>query len=176
MKYPEQYSLGAEPEEIRVGDLVWWNEGVCVGYIEEVMEEREEYERNGLSEPSVTFTNLHPFEANERKHKQHIGFVTSGGSVTTPAHLLEDEGVGLLSDHERAELRWAISEANARAAPEHRDLPYFVSAVMDMDRLEEDWHFCFVDRKRSVLEAVVFPFRPNTRTEREPERRTPDPP
>lgn len=164
MKYPKEYSLCAEPEEIHVGDLIWWNEGVCVGYIQGVMEVREDYERWGLDEPSIALTNLHPFDANEQKHKQNIGFVTNGGTVVNSENQLEDEGIGLLSPHERSELKWAISEAKRRVTPKHRDASYCVSAVMDMYRREEDWHFYFVDHECRVLDTVVIPFRPNTRT------------
>ncbi len=150
-----------------MGDLVWWNEGVCVGFIEEVIEAPEDYERWGLDQPSIALTNLHPFHANEQKHKQHIGFVTSGGTVVNSEDQLEDEGIGLLSPHERAELEWAISEAKQRVAPEHRDAPYCVSAVVDMDRRGEDWHFHFVDHECQVLATVILPFRPNTRTKGE---------
>ncbi len=80
---------------------------------------------------------------------------------------LEDEGIGLLSEHERSELDWAIAEARSGAAIAHRDLPFCVSAVMDMERHEEDWHFHFVDQECQVMDAVVFPFRPNTRTKGE---------
>lgn len=167
MKYPRQYAPGDEPEEVRVGDLIWWNEGVCVGFVEEVMEEQSDYEAWGLDEPSIALTNLHPFAANELKHKQHIGFVTTGGTVVHGLDDLEDEGIGLLSDHERSELEWAISEARSKVAPSHRDLPFCVSALMDMERREEDWHFHFVDSECQIIETVVFPFRPNTRTKGE---------
>jgi hypothetical protein len=167
MKYPKEYSLGDEPQEVRVGDLIWWNEGVCVGFVEEVMEERSDYESWGLDEPSIALTNLHPFAANESKHKQHIGFVTSGGTFVIALEDLEDEGIGLLSDHERSELDWAITEARSKVAPGHREMPICISAVMDMDRREEDWHFHFVDTECKIIETVVFPFRPNTRTQGE---------
>ncbi len=166
MNYPKQPGLGSAPEKIRVGDLVWWNGGVCVGFVEEVMEAREDYERWGLTGPSIALTNLHPFEANERKHKQRIGFPTNGGSVVYSADLLEDEGVGLLSCRERSELEWAIGEAKARAAPEHRERPFCVLAMMGKGTTGEDWHFHFVGPQCGILESVVFPVRPNTRTEK----------
>ena len=168
MKYPQKYSLGAEPENICKGDLVWWNEGVCVGFIVEVMEAPEDYAHWGLDKPGIALTNLHPFQANEQKHKQHIGFVTSGATVVNSVDQLEDEGIGPLSRHERAELRWATSEAKRRVSTKHRDAPYCVSAVMNMDRREEDWHFHFVDLECRILDAVVIPFRPNTRTMGDP--------
>ncbi len=163
MKYPNQYSFGTEREEVRVGDLVWWNEGVCVGFIVEVMEWPEEYARWGLDQPSIALSNLHPFHANRVKHMQHIGGVTTGGTVVNSADQMEEEGVGRLSDHERAELEWAISEAKGRVAPEHRDAPFCVSAIKDMIRDEEDWHVHFVDEECRVVGTVVVPFRPNTR-------------
>lgn len=167
MRYPKRYALGDESEEVRVGDLVWWNEGVCVGFVEEVMEDRSDYESRGLAEPGIALTNLHPFVANEAKHKQHIGFVVNGGTVVHVMSDLEDEGIGLLSGHERSELEWAINEARTKVAPSYRDLPFCVSAVVDVERREEDWHFHFVDRDCQVIESVVLPFRPNTRTKSE---------
>ena len=166
MKYPKKYSNGQEPKTICKGDLVWWNEGVCVGFVEEVLESKEEYELWGLDEPSIAFTNLHPFEMNDVKHQQHIGFVTSGGTVVHPLDRqhLEDEGIGLLSDHELSEFNWATQEAKSRVDPEYRDFPCCVSAHKDMGRGEEDWYFCFVGRECEVLQTVIFPFRPNTRT------------
>lgn len=164
MKYPKEYSLSAEPEDIRVGDLVWWNEGVCVGFIEGVLEAPEDYEPWGLNKPSIALTNLHPFRTNKRKHKQHIGIVTCGGTVVTSVDQLEDEGVGLLSPHEQHELAWAISTARRSVSPEHRDAPCCVSAVMDMDRRDEDWHIQFVGHECITLDSVITPFRANTRT------------
>lgn len=167
MKYAKRYALGDEPEEVRVGDLVWWNEGVCVGFVEEVMEERSDYERWGLDEPSIALTNLHPFAANGAKHKQHIGFVRSGGTVVYSLGDLEDEGIGLLSGHERSELEWVIAQARSRVSLTHRDLPFCVSALMNMERHEEDWHVHFFDKECHTIETVVFPFRPNTRNDGE---------
>ena len=164
MKYRAIDAVGAEPEQIRVGDMIWWNEGVCVGFVEAVMEQREVFESWGLDDPSIAVTNLHPLQANEVKHEQHIGLVTNGGTVVYSADDLEDEGVGLLSEHERSELDWAISEARSKVSPEYSDLPFSVSAVKDMVRCEEDWHIHFVDNECRVKQSVIFPFRPNTRT------------
>jgi hypothetical protein len=166
MKYPELYSNGQEPKKICVGDLVWWDEGVCVGFVEEVMEEQSDYEGWGLDEPSIAFTNLHPFEANNNKHKQHIGGVMSGGTVvhSLDNQELEDEGIGLLTQHERSELTWAITEAKSKIDPKYGNYPYCISALMDMERGEEDWHFHFMGHECEIIQAVVFPFRPNTRT------------
>ena len=160
MRYPEG-------QTVKVGDLIWWNEGICIGFVEEVMESRKDYENWGLDEPSVAFTNLHPFEANLVKHQQHIGGPTTSGTVVDTEAQLENEGIGLLTDHECEELEWAISHAQSLVSEDIRDRPFCVSALMDMDRMEEDWNFDFVDGECGVIESVVFPFRPNTRSEEE---------
>ena len=100
MNYPDGRMMQA-------GDLVWWNEGVCVGYIEEVIGTQDEWALWGLSEPSYAVSNLHPFEACSTKHKQHVGGVVTGGTVVYPETHMEDDGLGLLDDKEREELRWA---------------------------------------------------------------------
>jgi len=154
MRYPKIYSPDPEPEEIRGGDLVWWNEGVCVGFVENLIEDEGDRSDYGLDQPGIAFTNLHPFEANQ---------FTNGGSTVYPEGMLEDEGVGLLSQHERSELNWAIATAREAVAPEHRDLPFCVTAVMNLDCKEEEWVFHFVDRDCKTIASVAFPFRPKTR-------------
>lgn len=163
MNYPERYTLGDKVKTIQEGDLVWWNEGVCVGFVLEVMEEPAAYEAWGLDEPSIAFTNLHPFEANFEKHPQHIGSVVSGGTVVLTPDQLEDDGVGLLSPHERNELDWAIHKARSLIDSSLKELPFCVTAILDMERNEEDWIFHFVDTECTVQKTVCFPFRPNTR-------------
>ena len=158
MRYPEG-------QLIHVGDLVWWNEGVCVGYVESLMLRPEEYGSWGLDEPSIAFTNLHPFEANENKHPQNIGSLIGGATVVDSIANLEDEGVGLLSDHEKSELEWATQEAVSRASDEVRELPYCVCACVDSETGEENWHFHFVDREAKIHDSIVFPFREGTRTD-----------
>jgi hypothetical protein len=163
MKYPDQYATTAKSESIRVGDLVWWNEGVYVGYIVEVLEQNEQYEVWGLDEPGVVLTNLHPFEANKRKRQRCPGFIATGGTVVYPAKSLEDEGVGLLSSHERAEMDWAVATAQSKLARGLSHLDFCVSAVMNAGSDGEDWRIDFVDEDRQVIETFVVPFRPDTR-------------
>jgi hypothetical protein len=163
MKYPDQYATTAKSESIRVGDLVWWNEGVYVGYIVEVLEQNEQYEVWGLDEPGVVLTNLHPFEANKRKRQRCPGFIATGGTVVYPAKSLEDEGVGLLSSHERAEMDWAVATAQSKLARGLSHLDFCVSAVMNAGSHGEDWRIDFVDEDRQVIETFVVPFRPDTR-------------
>ena len=176
MKYPVQYSNGQEPKQIRVGDLVWWNEGVCVGFVQELMEEPSDYERWGLDGPSIAFTNLHPFEANDDKRKQHVDDEITGATVVHPLNNqhLEDEGIGLLTPHEQSELIWAIGEAKSRVDSAYSNNPFCVSALKDMERGEEDRHFHFVDLESQIAQTTVFPFRPNTRTKEGEQGLTPN--
>ena len=138
MRYPRENAIGTEPDVIRIGDLVWWNEGVCVGFIADLWEKEQGNKRWGMDGPGIALTNLHPFAPNEQGHKKHIGFTANGGTVMYPANTLADEGVELLSPHERAELAWAISTAKSNVSRELRHLPFCVSAVMNADRHEED--------------------------------------
>jgi hypothetical protein len=157
MRYPVKYSRNPDPREIHRGDLVWWNEGTCVGFVEDVMEDQAVYEAWGLDEPGVAFTNLHPFEANELKHKQRTGSVTTGATVVYPQRSLEDEAVELLSPDEHYELDSAMASARSAAAPKNRDLAICVSKGRSTDGNGWDWVFDFVDSECVVIESIVLP-------------------
>jgi len=144
MRYPDG-------KIITVGDLVWWNEGVCVGFVEGIMESYKDYSDYGCSSPCLSFTNLHPFSANAQKHKQHVGEVSGGGSVIYPESILKDEGVALLTGHEQSELMWAISHSRTLVDESIKDLPFCITARKDMQRMEEDWNFQYVDQTCNLL-------------------------
>jgi len=137
---------------------------VCVGFVNDIMESYDDYTDYGCSEPCLSFTNLHPFSANKKKDHQHIGTVSGGGSTIYPESMIADEGVGLLTEHEQKELNWAISHSRSLVDSDVKNFPFCVTARMDMQRMEEDWHIQYVDHKCDVIACVVFPFRPDTRT------------
>lgn len=85
MKYPDGTT-------IRVGDLIWWNEGECVGYIQVIAESENEYRRWGLDTPHIFLSNNHPFDPT-----MLIG-------VAYPESSMADDGIGLLTEQERSEL------------------------------------------------------------------------
>lgn len=91
MKYPEG-------QNIKIGDLVWWDEGVCVGHIQVIAESKEDYESWGLSEPHIFVDNDHPFDSSIG-----IGIAHNHGC-------LENEGIGLLGKNEpyKSSLRTAL--------------------------------------------------------------------
>src|SRR4051812_37227185 len=97
---------------IRVGDLIWWDEGCCVGHVQAVAESPEEYAAWGLDSPHVFVSNSHPFDPS----------VTSG--VAYPATLLEDDGIGPLSAEERGEFERVAKMAANQASPSARRWPY----------------------------------------------------
>ena len=156
MRYPNGHS-------INVGDHVWWNEGVCIGYIEHVIETDEQIDSWGLSEPSIGVSNLHPFEIISQKHPQKIGDVSLGGTVVYASSDLADEGVGPLSASEEMEFTWAVSQAICLIPESDRSGPFCVTAQFDAISTMEHWHFHFLDHSGSTLHHVMLPFRPGTR-------------
>jgi len=89
--------------QIHVGDLIWWDEGHCVGYVQAIAESREDYESWGLDSPHIFVCNRHPFDP---------ALATSSG-VAYGASFLEDEGIGPLSAAERLEFERATQLALA---------------------------------------------------------------
>ena len=163
MKYPLLYTPPGHSGDIRIGDLVWWNEGTCIGYVLAIVDQPEQCEAYGLDKPHIDLSNLHPFEANQSKHPLYTGAPWSGGTVIHHEPCFEDEGIGPLSQHEHAELEWAIATARSKVSAAHRDSPFSIQAILDLNRKEEDWVFRFVDDKCNTLETIRFPMRPNTR-------------
>jgi hypothetical protein len=149
---------------ISVGQHIWWNEGVCIGYVEDVIETCEQMESWGLTDPSIAISNIHPFEAVHTKHPQQMQGLLLGDTVVYALSDLADEGVGLLSDAEEAEFTWADAHARTLVQPEHTQRPYCVSAKIGIASRIEHWHFVFLDCVDGMHQHVSFPFRPNTRT------------
>jgi hypothetical protein len=92
MKYPNG-------SMIQFGDLIWWDEGHCVGYVQVIAESNSEYESWGLDAPHIFVSNNHPFDA---------------ALLTGVAHdeaCFKDEGIGPLTADEHVRLRQAIDTA-----------------------------------------------------------------
>jgi hypothetical protein len=80
---------------VRVGDLIWWNEGNCVGFVQVVAE----YKSWGLNSPHMFVSNRHPFDRAMRTGVAH------------DKACFEDEGIGLLNKEERSEFERAVQRA-----------------------------------------------------------------
>lgn len=92
MRYPDGST-------IRTGDLIWWNGGSCVGYVQAVLDREEEFEAWGLAHPHLFLSNNHPYDSGE----------TSG--ISYHQDCLSDEGIGLLTTQESADLAAAVATA-----------------------------------------------------------------
>src|SRR5690606_22416582 len=95
MQYPDGLSIS-------VGDLIWWNERTCVGYVHAVLEANDEYLAWGLDVPGIMLAIGHPFDPDE-------------ATVFYPAWSFEDEAVGLFTADEREELSEAAERAEAKS-------------------------------------------------------------
>ena len=153
MTYPSEYAL-IKGEVIKIGDLIWYNEGVGVGFVYDIITTPEEW---GLedSETGIMIQSLHPLQTKEKEHSPGLYFNSES--------LLEDEGVGRLTGHEINELNHAISIALEEF--NSLDPIYTVSAYKDMTTEEECWHIRFFKENKISIEMKI-PFRPNTRNKK----------
>jgi hypothetical protein len=89
---------------IQVGDLVWWDEGACVGFIQWIWDEARDgdYTWANTAGPPLFIANRHPYTPSHDA-------VSAG--VLHDELCLAGEGVGLLNAAELDELRRAISLA-----------------------------------------------------------------
>jgi hypothetical protein len=104
----------ADGSTVGVGDLVWWNEGDCVGYVQVVAESKNDYESWGLTVPSIFLSNRHPFDR-------------SLGGVAYAQALFEEEGIGPLSTEDLNRLERATSEARRIATVDFDTSTYAVT-------------------------------------------------
>ena len=155
MKYPKKYTPEGCSGEIATGDLVWWNEGVDIGYVLQIVKEGDDlFCEEVFNEPHISFYSLHPYNPDAEWNS----------GIFYPYSVLEDEGVGPLSDHEKNELNWAISQARALSQGAYEGWPCNVRAIKDVNRGESDWLIKFIKSHDEVSEVFKVPFRPNTRT------------
>lgn len=142
---------------IKVGDHIWWNEGTCVGYVEDVIETDHQIDSWGLSEASIAVSNIHPYDVICQKHPQETGAALLGGTVVYSLTDLADEGIGLLSASDEFEFSAALRLAFARLPEPDRGCPYCVTAYFDGASNVEHWHFHFLDQSGRVLHGISIP-------------------
>lgn len=138
MKYPEGQS-------IKIGDLVWWDEGACVGHIQVIAESKEDYESWGLSEPHIFVDNDHPFDSSIG-----IGIAHNHG-------YLEDEGIGLLNIEEVARLESAKDAAMKNAKSDFTKYNYSVLTECVNSKMV-CWIF-ILKSGDSVIEEIRVPWK-----------------
>lgn len=118
MLYPDGSS-------VRPGDLIWWDEGTCVGFVQEVIETEADRCKWGLAQPHIAIGG-HPYNP------------AAPGFVTCPEFLLADEGVSKLTADERAQLNKAIEHAQVQAGAD-LSIVDFVVRTEARDGLRTAW-------------------------------------
>jgi hypothetical protein len=93
MKYPNNST-------VKVGDLIWWDEGHCVGHVQVIAESKEDYESWGFDHPHIFVSNRHPFDP------------TLETGVAHDEACFEDEGIGPLTADEQHEFQRATKHAH----------------------------------------------------------------
>ncbi len=114
---------------MKEGDLIWWNEGGCVGHVQKIIEAPEEWVDWGWKGPAAYFGNLHPYDP------------TTVG-VGYPLECFEDEGITKLSDSGRSAFADALEVALSFAPAEAKGCPYSVGTRGENNRIVE-WIFQF---------------------------------
>lgn len=143
MNYPSEYSFPND-NLIAKDDLIWFNEGVSVGFIYEIVEDPSFW---GVEETGVMIQSLHPLEVKEREDSPGLFFY--------PESSFADEGIGRLTDNEKKEVNRAIEIALDRF---QETSPVFtVSAYKKDNSKNEEWHIAlFENGNESRLEQIDF--------------------
>jgi len=142
MKYPDG-------SIIQVGDLIWWNEGYCVGYVQVIAESKEEYDSWGLDEPHVFVSNVHPFNS------------TIQSGVAEPESSLADEGIGLLTTEERVRLEQAANLAHQLLSADFKYSTYSVFTEV-LDGKLVGWAFIYRQEHETESAKITIPAKPES--------------
>ena len=138
MKYPDGKAL-------QVGDLVWWNEGACVGFVQWIWDPSRDggFSWAKTNGPPVFILNRHPYEASD-----------GPDGVMHDECSLGDEGVGLLSEKDLDELQSATELARSRSRVGFGGRHYAVQARSEDCQMIE-WHFLIFEGDTCLEELVV---------------------
>lgn len=138
MKYPDG-------SPILPGDLVWWNEGSCLGHVQWIWDERRDgdYSWARTVGPPLFISGNFPYRPGD-----------GPDGIIHDESCLDDEGVGPLSAEEREEFRMALDLAMDRSARGFEDRVYAVRTRVGEGRLDE-WIFSIFEGEHRVEEIVV---------------------
>ncbi len=96
MEYPDG-------RPVRVGDHIWWNEGTSIGFVQTIVEGKDDEERWGLDGPHILISGYHPRDRND------AGYVAYAPSD------FSDEGIEPLSFEEEELLVCAVAEVSGQS-------------------------------------------------------------
>ena len=120
----------ADSTQVAVGDHIWWNEGVCVGFVCAVVESGEDQNVWGFDKPHVLLSGHHPYDPGDP------------GYIAYPSSDFEEEGVARLTSAEEEEFKRAVSLV---CTEEGFAQPFHVGVDIPS---EEDGHWIFSAHKR----------------------------
>ena len=136
MKYPNG-------QPVQIGDLVWWNEGSCIGFVQSMVESEEDCQTMGLKGPHLFISSRHPFDSN-----------TMG--VAYPIACFEDEGIAPLALEELDQFEKAKDFAASIARNDLMALEYSVNTEC-VDGQMAAWTFK-VHQNDAVIETIRVPW------------------
>lgn len=137
MKYPNG-------EEIRVGDLIWWNGGEATAYVQSLLEAEAELREWELGEPHLFLANIHPYDP------------SSVAGIGYPQSFLEEDGIRPLTDDEKKRLATAEGEASQASDTDFSVVPHSIG----VERVEDtgrEWVFSVIDGEE-LVETARIPF------------------
>ena len=137
MKYPEG-------QIVRVGDLIWWNEGVCLGHVQEIIESQSDIKSWGFSQPHIMVDNNHPLDS------------TLDGVVAYGLSDFEDEGIGLLTEEELLMLEAAVNSAKKVSKTDLTSHNYSISTECINHKMVS-WIFTIMNGNK-IIEEIRVPW------------------
>jgi len=136
MKYPDG-------QEIKVGDLIWWNGGDSTGYVQSLLESEEELSTWDLEEPHLFLENIHPFDP------------TSLAGLGYPQSVLAEDEIRLFTEDEKLQLEAATAEASRLTGIDFSTVPHGVGFDGAGDAGSE-WIFSLIEDEE-LVESVRVP-------------------
>ena len=127
--------------KIKISDLIWWNEGICVGFVQEIIKTKQDLETWGLITPSLAVSNLHPFNLNN------------------PLTIVDEsdiagEGIGLLTKNEIQIFEKILTQAKSKVSKETKKLHFFVTVKYDPQQDLQKWLILFVNDDYETVESI----------------------
>jgi len=109
MNYPDN-------RRVCIGDLIWWNEGTCLGYVSEIIGDLNEVKHRGLDDMGIFISNDYTKREME-------------GSMYVELSDFEDEGISKCEIDEHRYLDEVISKA-FNVLDDFRDRSFFVQRLI----------------------------------------------
>lgn len=128
--------------EIKVGDLIWWNGGYAIAYVQSLLEAEEELREWGLEESHLFLANIHPFDP------------TSVAGIGYPQSFLEEDGVRLLTEDEKGKLVAATAGASQATDVDFTVVPHSIG-LEETENEGREWVFSVIEGEDLVETARI---------------------